>query len=71
MTSPAEKAQMTAVATALLAGIMATPSRDDRGRRTIVLTSGPWTREVLPEHVGEALAEAKALQQRRASLEPA
>lgn len=49
-----------ACAQAALAGIVATPQRDDRGRRTIVLTRGAWTREVRLHEVAEALAEAKA-----------
>jgi hypothetical protein len=59
--NPAEKAQATAVAEALLAGISAVPSRDEHGRHTVILTRGPWTREVLPENLAAALAEAKAL----------
>jgi hypothetical protein len=60
--SPAEKAQSTACATALLAGILATPSRNERGQRTVILTKGPWTREILPEQLREALAEVRALE---------
>lgn len=68
MSNPAEKAQATACARAVLAGILATPSRLDDGRRSVILTSGPWTREVLPEQVGEALDEVKVLQQRHERL---
>lgn len=49
----------TACARALLEGIAATPSRDDRGQATVILCRGPWVREVTPEQIGDALAEAR------------
>lgn len=46
-------------AVAALQGIVATPSHTDDGKRSIVLTKAHWTREVLPEQLADALAEAK------------
>lgn len=54
-----DKAQHTALATAILAGLYAEPSRDDKGRRTVILTRGAWTREVPIERLADALAEAR------------
>lgn len=66
MTNPAseatlDKAMATACARAAIAGIEARPSRDEWGRRTLILTRGPWTREVRLEELADALAEAKGL----------
>lgn len=54
-----EKLISTGCAQAALAGILATPSRTDEGKASIVLTKAHWTREVLPEQLADALAEAK------------
>jgi hypothetical protein len=59
--SPAEKAQATACAKALLAGIRAEPSRDDRGRPTVILSRDAWCREIEPQQLADALAEARQL----------
>ena len=48
------KTTATAIAQAALAGIEALPSRDDRGRRTLILRRGAWCKEVLLEHLNEA-----------------
>jgi len=57
----ARKRVNTAVAECALHGIVAVPSRDDRGRPTLVLSRGGWTREVAIERLAEALAEARQL----------
>lgn len=51
----------TLTAQAALEGIVVLPSRDDYGRRTVILTRGAWTREVRIEQLAEALKEAGAL----------
>lgn len=51
----------TARAMAALHGILAEPSRDEHGRRTIILTRGAWTREVLIDQLADALARLKAV----------
>lgn len=56
---PTDKAVATAVATAALEGIVAVPSRDDRGRRTVVLSRAHWTKEVLLADLAQALAELR------------
>lgn len=56
-----DKETTTALAKCALLGIVATPSCDERGRRTIVLSRGAWTKETLPEGLAQALEEAKAL----------
>ncbi len=56
---PPEKAIATACAAAALEGIVATPSRDELGRRTLILTRGVWTREVLVDQLQDAIAEAR------------
>lgn len=56
---PDEKAVATAQAEAALAGILCTPSRDERGRRTVILRRGVWVREALIENFRAALEEAK------------
>ncbi len=61
-TAQFDKAVMTACAEAALAGIVALPSRDERGRRTIILSQGAWTRVVLVPDLHEALAELRALE---------
>lgn len=57
------KALATGCAEAALVGIVATPSRDDHGRPTLVLTRGVWTREVQLHELAEALAQAASLQE--------
>lgn len=47
----------TARAMAALHGILAEPSRDESGRRTLILTRGAWTREVRVTKLADALAE--------------
>ncbi|NML43516.1 hypothetical protein HHL11_07135 [Ramlibacter sp. G-1-2-2] len=61
--APLRKIIATACAEAALLGIVATPSRNDRGEPTIVLTRGAWTREIRPDELAEALAQARALLQ--------
>jgi hypothetical protein len=55
------KACDTACAAAALAGVHATPSVDEWGRRTVILTAagGLWVREVRIERLAEALAETQ------------
>jgi hypothetical protein len=57
------KAVVTALAEAARAGILASAARDDRGRRTVILTHGAWTREVPPEGVAAALEELRAIRE--------
>jgi hypothetical protein len=63
--APMDKSLATACATAALHGILATPSRDDRGRATVILSAagGLWVREVLVCDLPAALTEAKQLQE--------
>lgn len=42
-------------------GIAVEPSRDERGRRTLILTKGAWTREVAVEDLADAFAELQEL----------
>jgi hypothetical protein len=58
---PPDKRAATACAVAAIHGIEATPSRDDHGRHTLILRRGVWVREVLIEHLADALAEARQL----------
>jgi hypothetical protein len=51
-----------AQAIAALHGIVAEPSRDDRGRATLILTRDNWTREILPTELGAALEELRTLE---------
>lgn len=46
---------ITLTAQGAMAGIMVVASRDDRGRRTVILTRGAWTREVCIEKLREVL----------------
>ena len=63
MITPAEKALANTCAyLAFHHGIAAVPSTNDRGERTLVLSRGAWCRAVVPEMVGEALAELRALE---------
>lgn len=48
-------------AVALHCGIAVTPSRTDRGERTVILVRGAWVREVSIEELCTALEEAKAI----------
>lgn len=57
--TPADKDLHTACAVAALAGIHAVASRDERGRRTVILSRGAWTREVPIDRLADALAEAR------------
>jgi hypothetical protein len=52
----------TACAQAALLGIVATPSRNDWGEPTIVLTRAHWTREIRPTEIAHAIAEARSLE---------
>lgn len=63
MTGQFPKTVATARAVAALHGILAEPSRDERGRPTIILTRGAWTREVAVAHLADALAELADLPQ--------
>lgn len=56
-----EKRVSTLTAQAAMEGIVVYPSRDDYGRRTVILSRGAWTREVRIEQLAEALQEAGAL----------
>lgn len=51
----------TACATALLQGIAATPSHNEHGQATVILVRGAWVREITPDQLADALAEAKAV----------
>ncbi len=59
------KEVMSAIAQAALAGIVAIPSKTDRGERVIVLSRGAWTREIRPADLAEALLEARTIARRR------
>lgn len=54
-----DKTVLTAQAVAAIQGMTAEPSRDERGRRTIILTRGAWTREVPVAQLREVLSALK------------
>lgn len=60
MTHASEKDVQTACAIAAWHGITAQPSRDEQGRRTVILTCGPWTTEVTPNKLQQALSDYRA-----------
>lgn len=64
MNAPA-KDQDTACAIAAQHGILATPSRNDKGQRTVILRTagGLWVKEVEPANLAEALREARCAQE--------